>query len=58
MNAVDMAQEADRALLDVRAVSMGDLVTPATPDLDSALDRVLRDLPATEENLAAFGSAP
>lgn len=58
MNAVDMVQEADKALLDVRRLSMGDLVTPAMPNLDSALDRVIRDLSDTEESLAAFGSAP
>ncbi len=48
----------DLALRDVRSVPVGDLVSAAMGDFDSALASVLRSLPEDEESMAAFQNAP
>ena len=58
MSSTSAAREADARLRDVRAVPLDVLVDLAATELDSPLDQVIRDLPMTEENLAAFGQAP
>ncbi|MDR7324712.1 MULTISPECIES: hypothetical protein [Catenuloplanes] len=50
-------EESDAGLRDVRALPLGDLLTASGTELDGPLERVLRDLPVTSENLAAFSSA-
>ncbi|MDP9797349.1 hypothetical protein J2S43_005861 [Catenuloplanes nepalensis] len=58
MNIADAVPDVTVELCDVRSLPLDDLLTPAVPGLDDALEGVLRSMSSGSENLAAFGAAP